>query len=127
MTGVYASSFAGFVPAAHPDLTAIVVIDQTPMFGAVAAAPVFSILAGDALRDFKIAPVAPLPPATGVPLATPETAQAAGDTVGPTASATGAAKHAVTKVTATTVPARSSSSGGRSSGNTATIPPTQAS
>jgi cell division protein FtsI (penicillin-binding protein 3) len=86
-TGVYASSFAGFVPAEHPDLTAIVVLDQTPLFGAVAAAPAFSTIAGDALRDFEIAPVPPQPPAPGVPLATPETAQAAGETLGPITAA----------------------------------------
>ncbi len=85
-TDVYNSSFAGFVPAEHPELTAIVVLDHTPLFGAVAAAPVFSTIAGEALQDFKIAPVAPQPPAPGVPLATPETAQAAGEVLGPTAS-----------------------------------------
>jgi len=121
MTGVYASSFAGFAPAAHPDLTAIVVLDQTPLFGAQAAAPLFGTLTGDALRDFKIAPIAPLPPAPGVPLATPETAQAAGETVGPTAPATAstAAGHGQRSTATATVPARSPASG-----TTTTVPPT---
>lgn len=82
--GVYTSSFAGFVPAGHPQLTAIVVIDQTPLFGAMAAAPVFSVVAGDALRDFRIPPSPAAAPAAGVPLATPQTAQAAGESIGPT-------------------------------------------
>lgn len=85
--GVYASSFAGFVPAGHPQLTTIVVIDQTPLFGAVAAAPTFSAIAGDALRDFRIPPGAAPVPAPGVPQATTQTAQAAGETIGPTSVA----------------------------------------
>ena len=87
MSGVYASSFAGFVPAGHPQLTAIVTIDQTPLFGAVAAAPVFSTIMGDALRDFQIPPGAAPVPAPGVPQATPQTAQAAGESIGPTSVA----------------------------------------
>jgi hypothetical protein len=86
MSGVYTSGFAGFVPAEHPDLTAIVVIDQTPMFGATAAAPLFSIIGADALREFRIAPVPAQPPAPGVPLATPATAQAAGEVIAPVLS-----------------------------------------
>jgi cell division protein FtsI (penicillin-binding protein 3) len=82
--GVYTSSFAGFVPAGHPQLTAIVVIDQTPLFGATAAAPVFGTIAGDSLRDFRIPPSPSAAPVPGVPLATPQTAQAAGETIGPT-------------------------------------------
>ncbi|MDQ6613265.1 MAG: penicillin-binding protein 2 [Actinomycetota bacterium] len=86
MNGVYTSSFAGFVPAEHPALTSIVVVDQTPYFGAVAAAPVFSAVAGYGLREFRIAPVPPQPPPPGVPLATPATAQAAGETLPPIGS-----------------------------------------
>ena len=79
MNGVYTASFAGFVPAEHPELTGVVVLDQTPYFGGVASAPVFGAVAGYGLREFKIAPVPPVPPAAGVPLATPATAQAAGE------------------------------------------------
>jgi cell division protein FtsI (penicillin-binding protein 3) len=79
MAGVYTAGFAGFVPAEHPDLTGIVILDQTPYFGGVAAAPMFSSMVGDALREFRIAPVPARPPAPGVPLATPATAQAAGE------------------------------------------------
>jgi cell division protein FtsI (penicillin-binding protein 3) len=87
MNGVYTSGFAGFVPAEHPDLTTIVVIDQTPLFGGVAAAPLFSTVAGDALREFRIAPLPAQPPAPGVPLATPATAQAAGEILPPLGTA----------------------------------------
>ena len=97
MTGVYDSSFAGFVPAEHPDLTAIVVLDETPDYGAVASAPVFGEIAADGLRDFKIAPVPAQPSAPGVPLATPQTAQAAGEVLSPTGAvpATAAGKSVV--------------------------------
>ncbi len=100
-SGVYTAGFAGFVPAEHPDLTAIVVIDQTPQFGAVAAAPLFSSVAGNALREFRIAPLPAQPPAPGVPLATPATAQAAGEVI-PTAGAT---TKAVAAPRTTSVPA----------------------
>ncbi len=83
MNGVYTSGFAGFVPAEHPQLTAIVVIDQTPLFGATAAAPMFAAIAGEALREFRIAPLPPQPPPPGVPLATAATAQAAGEIIPP--------------------------------------------
>jgi cell division protein FtsI (penicillin-binding protein 3) len=83
MNGMYTSSFAGFVPAEHPQLTGIVVLDQTPYFGGVASAPLFATVAGYGLREFKIAPVPPQPPAPGVPLATAATAQAAGEKLAP--------------------------------------------
>ena len=83
MNGMYTSSFAGFVPAEHPQLTGIVVLDQTPYFGGVASAPLFATVAGYGLREFKIAPVPPQPPAPGVPLATAATAQAAGEKLTP--------------------------------------------
>lgn len=83
MNSVYTSSFAGFVPAGHPDLTGIVVLDQTPYFGGVASAPVFSAIAGYGLRQYRIAPVPAAPPAPGVPLATPATALAAGEKLSP--------------------------------------------
>jgi cell division protein FtsI (penicillin-binding protein 3) len=97
MNGVYTSSFAGFLPAEHPSLTSIVILDQTPLFGGEAAAPLFGALAGDGLHDFRISPVAPQPPTPGVPLATPATAQAAGETLllgGSSAAITSAASAA---------------------------------
>lgn len=141
MNGVYTSSFAGFAPAEHPDLTSIVVLDQTPLFGALAAAPVFGAVVGSGLREFKIAPVAPQLPAPGVPLATAATAQAAGETLTPgstasTASAAAAASAALeaaaaaAKVTtaspapaasaATASPARKSTSAPTTTATTAT-------
>lgn len=79
MQGVYVSSFAGFVPAEQPALTGIVILDQTPQFGGAAAAPVFASIARYGLREFRIPPQPAEPPAPGVPLATPVTAQAAGE------------------------------------------------
>jgi cell division protein FtsI (penicillin-binding protein 3) len=110
MNGVYTAGFAGFVPAEHPDLTAIVVIDQTPLFGAAAAAPVFRSVAGDALRDFRIPPLAPQPPAPGVPLATPATAQAAGEIIPPIGGGTKVGPARVGPVVPVTRPGPSSAS-----------------
>ena len=57
LQGAYVSSFAGFVPAENPALTAMVMLDQpTPIFGGLVAAPVFSRIAAYALREFRIAP-----------------------------------------------------------------------
>ncbi len=113
MNNVYTSSFAGFVPSAHPELTSIVVLDQTPLFGGVAAAPVFSTIAGYGLREFRIAPVAAAPPAVGVPLATAATAQAAGETLsrgagGAAPKAGASASSASTGAATARSPARSS-------------------
>ena len=65
-TGAYVASFAGFVPAERPEFAIIVVLDQ-PMqiYGGVVAAPVFSQIAGYALRQYQIPP----PPADGPSLA----------------------------------------------------------
>jgi cell division protein FtsI (penicillin-binding protein 3) len=125
MNNVYTSSFAGFVPAEHPQLTSIIVLDQTPLFGGVAAAPVFSTVAGYGLREFRIAPFAPQPPAAGVPLATPATAQAAGETLSrpgaaPKAAAPG--KSGSTGAPTTGSPARSSPSTTQAPAQAATIP-----
>lgn len=58
--GNYISSFAGFVPAESPRLSAIVVMDEPrPIFYAsVVAAPVFASINQYALRLFKIPPPA---------------------------------------------------------------------
>jgi cell division protein FtsI (penicillin-binding protein 3) len=101
--GVYASSFAGFVPAERPSLTGIVIIDGTAQFGATTAAPVFAQIARYGLREFRIPPQPPQPPPPGVPLATPASAAAAGEpgaAAPPTTGSSGgtAAKHTVTTV-----------------------------
>lgn len=59
----YTASFAGFVPADDPRLSAIVVLDQPePHFGGEAAAPVFARIARYGLRQLAVPPtLAPVP------------------------------------------------------------------
>jgi cell division protein FtsI (penicillin-binding protein 3) len=80
--GHYVASFAGFVPAEDPQITAMVVVDNTPDYGAAASAPTFATIASDALRTFDIQPLPPQPPAPGVPLATSASATGAGEVAG---------------------------------------------
>ncbi|MEA2686298.1 MAG: hypothetical protein QOE93_1493, partial [Actinomycetota bacterium] len=55
--GAYVASFAGFVPASAPRLTAIVVLDEpTPIYGGLVSAPVFARLAAAGTRLFDIPP-----------------------------------------------------------------------
>jgi cell division protein FtsI/penicillin-binding protein 2 len=56
--GAYTASFAGFVPAEDPQLSAIVVLDEPrPVFyGGLTAAPVFADISRYALRQMKIPP-----------------------------------------------------------------------
>ena len=66
--GAYVSSFAGFVPAENPELTAIVMLDEpTPIFGGLVAAPVFAEIMRYGLRQFRIPP-----PPTALPAVVPE-------------------------------------------------------
>jgi cell division protein FtsI (penicillin-binding protein 3) len=67
----FVSSFVGFVPAEDPAITAMVVVEGTHQYGAEASAPVFAMIARDALQELGIPPHKPLPPIPGVPLATP--------------------------------------------------------
>jgi len=67
----FVSSFAGFVPAENPAITAMVVVDGTHQYGAVASAPVFATIVRDALQELGIPPHKPASPLPGVPLATP--------------------------------------------------------
>ncbi len=80
--GHYVASFAGFVPSEDPQITGMVVVDNTPDYGAAASAPTFATIARDALRTFNIQPLPPQPPAPGVPLATSESATGAGEVAG---------------------------------------------
>ncbi len=84
--GAYVSSFAGFVPAERPELSAIVILDEpTPIFGGIVAAPVFAAVARYGLRQFRIPPPPPAAPpaaAAGVPEASPEGAQGVGEAGG---------------------------------------------
>ena len=53
--GAYIGSFAGFAPAQHPILSAIVVLDHpTPIYGGAVAAPVFSTIMAYALHHFGV-------------------------------------------------------------------------
>ncbi len=55
--GAYVASFAGFVPASAPRLSAIVVLDEpTPYYGGLVSAPVFARLAAVGTRLFAIPP-----------------------------------------------------------------------
>ncbi len=66
--GAYISSFAGFVPAEKPALTAIVMLDEpTPIFGGLVAAPVFADVTRYGLRHFRIPP-----PPIALPAVVPE-------------------------------------------------------
>ncbi len=80
--GHYVASFAGFVPAEAPQITAMVVIDDTPDYGAQASAPTFATIARDALDELDIPPAPKQPPAPGVPLTNTQTATGAGDVAG---------------------------------------------
>jgi cell division protein FtsI (penicillin-binding protein 3) len=80
--GHYVASFAGFVPAENPQITGMVVVDNTPDYGAAASAPTFATIARDALEEFNIPPMPKEPPAAGVPLATPASATGAGEIAG---------------------------------------------
>lgn len=80
--GHYVASFAGFVPAEDPQITGMVVIDDTPDYGAAASAPTFATIARDALRELGIPPEPKQPPAAGVPLASPKSATEAGEVAG---------------------------------------------
>ena len=80
--GHYVASFAGFVPSEKPQVTGMVVVDDTPDYGAAASAPTFATIARDALEQFSIPPMPKAPPAPGVPLATPQSATGAGEVAG---------------------------------------------
>jgi cell division protein FtsI (penicillin-binding protein 3) len=56
-SGAYFASFAGFVPAESPRLSAIVVLDEPhPYYAGQVSAPVFATIAQYGLRLFKIPP-----------------------------------------------------------------------
>jgi cell division protein FtsI (penicillin-binding protein 3) len=69
VAGDFVSSFAGFVPAEDPAITAMVVVEGTHHYGAQVSAPVFATIARDALQDLGIPPHKAEPPPAGVPLA----------------------------------------------------------
>lgn len=60
----YVSSFVGFAPASDPRIVVAVMIDEPSAgkhYGGEVAAPVFSRLAGDALRTLRVVPDLELP------------------------------------------------------------------
>jgi cell division protein FtsI (penicillin-binding protein 3) len=69
-SGAYIASFAGFVPAETPRLSAIVVLDEPhPYYASLTSAPVFARVMKYALRQFRVPPppapieTEPAPPA----------------------------------------------------------------
>jgi cell division protein FtsI (penicillin-binding protein 3) len=109
--GHYVASFVGFVPSENPQITGMVVVDDTPDYGAAASAPTFATIARDALQKFDIPPMPKQPPAPGVPVVTPQSATGAGEIAGtplpglstaPTASPANAATTTTTPTTPTT-------------------------
>ena len=78
-TGAYMSSFAGFVPSEKPAFSIMVILDEpTPIYGGLVAAPVFSEIAGYALREFRVPPPPPMAP-TAAPDTTAEKAAPVGE------------------------------------------------
>ncbi len=105
--GAYMASFAGFIPAQRPALTAIVVLDQpTPIYGGSVAAPVFAEIGRYALSHFQVPPDLG-PPGSGsitVPVISPTPAKP-GATPGstmPTSTTPSSTKPTSTKPTSTT-------------------------
>jgi cell division protein FtsI (penicillin-binding protein 3) len=75
--GAYVGTFAGFAPAEHPVLSAVVVLDHpTPIYGGAVAAPVFSTIMAYALHHF------------GIPTTTAATTSASTTAVGSTGTIT---------------------------------------
>jgi cell division protein FtsI (penicillin-binding protein 3) len=112
----FVSSFAGFVPAEDPAITAMVVVVGTHQYGAQASAPVFAVIARDALQELGIPPHRTDLPVPGVPLATPygDEGEAAGPAlpgltgspdvrVSPSSSGSSAHTKAASALTTTTV------------------------
>ena len=76
--GAYVASFAGFVPAERPQLSAIVVLDEPfPIYGGLVSAPVFAKVSQYALRLLRIPPPPGMPQAVAeVELTDPDAARA---------------------------------------------------
>jgi len=66
--GAYLATFAGFVPAESPRLSAIVVLDEPhPYYASLSSAPVFAKITQYALRQFRIPPPAAAIPTEAAP------------------------------------------------------------
>ena len=130
--GDFVSSFAGFVPAEDPAITAMVVVDGTHQYGAVASAPVFATIVRDALQELGIPPHKPAPPVPGMPLATPyyEEGEAAGPVLPGLSGApkvqVGPPSAGATSTTSTTTNAPNTTSAGPTTTTAPTIATTTA-
>jgi cell division protein FtsI (penicillin-binding protein 3) len=66
--GAYIATFAGFVPAEDPQLSAIVVLDEPhPYYASLSSAPVFAKIAQYALRQFRVPPPPAVIPTEAAP------------------------------------------------------------
>jgi cell division protein FtsI (penicillin-binding protein 3) len=125
--GHYVASFAGFVPSEDPQITGMVVVDNTPDYGAAASAPTFATIARDALHAFNIQPLPKQPPAPGVPLATSESATGAGEIAGTPLPGLATPPAVASTPTTTTPPAPANTPNPTPSlPTTSTTPPTTA-
>lgn len=124
--GHYVASFAGFVPAEDPQITGMVVIDNTPDYGAQASAPTFATIARDALRELSIPPLPKKPPAAGVPLTNTQSATGAGEVAGTPIPGLSTPPSVVPATTTTTTAPRGTpgSSTTNATASTTTAPPT---
>jgi cell division protein FtsI (penicillin-binding protein 3) len=97
--GAYLATFAGFVPAENPRLSAIVVLDEpAQMYGGLVSAPVFAKVAQYGLRLFRIPPPRPQSTPADTQITDPAAAKTA-DVAPPSTAAT-----ASTAPTATSPP-----------------------
>lgn len=131
IAGHYVASFAGFVPAEKPQITAMVVVDNTPDYGAAASAPTFAAIARDALQDFSIPPQPKQHPVPGVPIATPQSATGAGEVAGAplaglqeTPTVTVRPQASTTSTTSLPPTSTSTSNPPTSTSSTTSVPPT---
>jgi cell division protein FtsI (penicillin-binding protein 3) len=102
--GHYVASFGGFAPAEKPQLTAMVVVDDTADYGAAASAPTFAKVMRAALQELDIPPMPKEPPAPGVPLATTASATGAGEVAGTPLPGLAASPSVPSTTTPTTPP-----------------------
>ncbi len=122
--GHYVASFGGFVPAEKPQITGMVVVDDTADYGAAASAPTFAKIARAALQELSIPPMPKEPPAPGVPLATAASATGAGEVAGtPLPGLNAPGVTAPTNVTTTTVAPASPSTAGSPTASSPTVSP----
>ena len=81
--GAYIATFAGFVPAEAPRLSAIVILDEPyPIYGGLVSAPVFAQVARYGLRLLRVPPPTPAAVAS-VPAVRAETVKADNDASAP--------------------------------------------